>query len=46
MGIYQKKNIENDDAVTYYDLGFGASKKVSKDEIESITIFSKNYWVE
>ena len=46
-GILSKeKNIEDEVGVTYYDLGFGASKKMFVDEIESIIVFSKEYWKE
>jgi hypothetical protein len=41
-------NIEEEDEVgiTYHDLGFGANCECSTNKIESIIIFSKDYWNE
>lgn len=36
--------VEDEIGVTYHDLGFSATRKYDSDEIESILIFSKDYW--
>ena len=38
------KEEEEEVGVTYYDLGFGLTKEFETDKIESIIIFSENYW--
>ena len=38
------KNEEEEIGITYYDLGFGFNKVFGKDEIQTLIIFSKDYW--
>lgn len=38
------KEEEDGFGVTYYDLGFGVSKVYGQNKIETIIIFSKEYW--
>lgn len=40
----QNNEIEEDESVTFFDLGFGASKAAENDNIESIIVFSDKYW--
>jgi hypothetical protein len=42
--VSKKHEIEGNISVTYYDLGFGASKTPGDDMIESVLIFSEKYW--
>lgn len=42
--ISTKLEIEDGVSVTFFDLGFGASKAFENDSLETITVFSKKYW--
>lgn len=35
---------EDDFGINFFDLGFGASKSMNNDKIETVIVFSKNYW--
>lgn len=39
-----QREVEEEIGITYYDLGFGANKVFSRDEIQTIIIFSRDYW--
>ncbi len=47
-GIYDGrssiKEVEEEIGITYLDLGFGVNKIFGKDEIQTLIVFSKNYW--
>ena len=44
--VAKEKDIEDEDHIVYYDLGFGLSRKPFSSEIESIVVFSKSYWLQ
>lgn len=39
-----KKEVEEGKGITFFDLGFGVSKTDNTDEIETVIVFSANYW--
>jgi hypothetical protein len=39
-----KKDIEGDKSIIFLDLGFGISKIDNTDKIESVIVFSDDYW--
>jgi hypothetical protein len=40
----KRYEIEQDVSVTFFDLGFGASKGSDNDSLETVTIFPEKYW--